>query len=112
MLRETARRTEGRLRIFVADDHKTVRKGVCTLLSSRSDLEVCGEAQDGKEAIEKTRELKPDLIILDITMPVLDGFAAVRKLESLCQMFPSSYSPCTEANGLYRRLGYWARRGS
>jgi DNA-binding NarL/FixJ family response regulator len=68
------------LRILVADDHTAVRKGVCTLLSSRNDFKVCGEAEDGKEAIEKTRELEPDLIILDIAMPVLDGFSAIREI--------------------------------
>jgi YesN/AraC family two-component response regulator len=59
------------LRILIADDHEAVRKGVCAILSSRSDVEVCGEAENGKETIEKANALKPDLIILDITMPVL-----------------------------------------
>ncbi len=58
------------------------------MLSSRNDLEVCGEAQDGKEAIEKTRELKPDLIIFDITMPVLDGFSAVREIRKFMPDVP------------------------
>jgi DNA-binding NarL/FixJ family response regulator len=77
---ETAHRTEWLLRILVADDHTAVRKGVCALLRSRNDLEVCGEAQNGQEAIEKTRQLEPDLIILDIAMPLLDGFSAVREI--------------------------------
>ena len=85
---ETAHRTEWPLRILVADDHTAVRKGVCTLLSSRNDLEVCGEAQDGKEAIEKARELEPDLIIIDITMPVLDGFSAVREIRKFMPDVP------------------------
>jgi len=85
---EIAHRMELPLRILVADDHTAVRRGVCTLLSSRNDLEVCGEAQDGKEAIEKTRELEPDLIILDITMPVLDGFSAVREIRKFMPDVP------------------------
>jgi DNA-binding NarL/FixJ family response regulator len=57
-------------------------------LSSRNDLEVCGEAQDGKEAIEKARELEPDLIIIDITMPVLDGFSALREIRKFMPDVP------------------------
>jgi DNA-binding NarL/FixJ family response regulator len=68
------------LRILVADDHEAVRKGVCTILSSRADVEICGEAENGKAAIEKALELRPELIILDITMPVLSGFEAAREI--------------------------------
>jgi DNA-binding NarL/FixJ family response regulator len=68
------------LKILVVDDHEAVRKGVCAILSSRLDIEVCGEAVNGKEAIEKAKELRPDLVILDITMPVLNGFDAAREI--------------------------------
>jgi DNA-binding NarL/FixJ family response regulator len=68
----------GRVRILVADDHEAVRKGVCAILASRLDVEVCGEASNGQEAIVKAHDLKPDLIILDITMPVLSGLDAAR----------------------------------
>jgi DNA-binding NarL/FixJ family response regulator len=68
------------LRVLIADDHEAVRKGVCSILGSRKDLEVCGEAEDGRDAIEKARELKPDVVILDITMPVLSGFEAAREI--------------------------------
>jgi DNA-binding NarL/FixJ family response regulator len=64
------------LRILVADDHESVRKGVCVILATRGDIEVCGEASNGREAIDKALELRPDLIILDITMPVLNGIDA------------------------------------
>ena len=60
-----------------------MRKGVCAILGSRADLEVCGEAENGKDAIEKARELQPDLIIMDITMPVLSGFEAAREIRKL-----------------------------
>jgi DNA-binding NarL/FixJ family response regulator len=66
-------RNPGRVRILVADDHDAVRKGVCAILSSRLEIEVRGEASNGQEAIETAHVLKPDLIILDITMPVLMG---------------------------------------
>jgi DNA-binding NarL/FixJ family response regulator len=59
------------VRILLADDHEAVRKGVCAILSSRLDIEVCGEAKNGQEAIEKAHALKPDLIILDITTSVV-----------------------------------------
>lgn len=68
------------MRILVADDHEAVRKGVCAILGSRGDLEVCGEATNGREAVDKAIELKPDLIIMDITMPVLSGVEAVREI--------------------------------
>jgi DNA-binding NarL/FixJ family response regulator len=68
------------LRILVADDHEAVRKGVCAILSSRGDIEICGEATNGREAVDKTIELKPDLVILDLTMPVLSGVEAVREI--------------------------------
>jgi DNA-binding NarL/FixJ family response regulator len=74
------------LRILIADDHEVVRKGVCVILSTRPDLEVCAEAADGQEAIMKALETNPDLIILDVSMPKLDGISAARKLKEL---FPS-----------------------
>ena len=70
------------MRILIVDDHEAVRKGVRAILRSRPDLEVCGEAVNGQDAIAKVEELKPDLIILDITMPVLDGFGAAKQIRS------------------------------
>jgi two-component system nitrate/nitrite response regulator NarL len=71
-------RNPGQVRILVADDHEAVRKGVCAILATRLDIEVCGEAANGQEAIAKAHALKPDLIILDITMPILNGLDAAR----------------------------------
>jgi two-component system response regulator NreC len=71
------------VRVLIVDDHEAVRKGVCAILSSRLDIEVCGEAGDGKEAIEKAKEVRPDLIILDVTMPVLSGFDAAREIRKI-----------------------------
>ena len=68
------------MRILLVDDHAIVRNGVRTILSSREDIEVCGEAENGKEAVEKAFQLKPDLIIMDITMPLLSGFDASVKI--------------------------------
>jgi DNA-binding NarL/FixJ family response regulator len=71
------------LRILIVDDHESVRKGVCTILTSRLDIEVCGEAANGREAIEKAKELKPDVIILDVTMPILGGVEAAREIQKI-----------------------------
>jgi two-component system response regulator NreC len=76
------------LRILVADDHETVRKGVCSILESRKSIEICGEAANGQDAIEKASELNPDLIILDVTMPGLDGFAAARQIRTFLPEVP------------------------
>ena len=71
------------LRILVADDHEAVRTGVCTILQSRGDVEICGQAANGREAVQKAGELNPDLVLLDITMPVLDGLSAAREIRNL-----------------------------
>src|SRR5438874_542223 len=68
------------LRIFVADDHEIVRRGICSLIMSHSGWEICGEAGDGREAVEKVIRLKPDIIILDIGMPALNGLDAARQI--------------------------------
>jgi DNA-binding NarL/FixJ family response regulator len=67
-------------RILVADDHEIVRHGITSLLSNCSGWEVCGEAGNGREAIEKTKELRPDLVILDLHMPSLNGMEAARQI--------------------------------
>jgi len=71
------------LRILVVDDHEAVRKGVCTIVQTMNGVEVCGEAANGLEAIDRARQLKPDLIIMDITMPVVDGFKAARLIRDI-----------------------------
>jgi DNA-binding NarL/FixJ family response regulator len=67
-------------RILIADDHEWVRRGLCSLLASRSDLEICGEAVDGHDVIKKARKSKPDLILLDIGMPYISGLDAGREI--------------------------------
>ena len=68
------------LRILVADDHELVRKGLRTLLETRTGWTVCGEAATGTEAVEKARQLQPDVIVLDIHMPEMDGLQAAREI--------------------------------
>jgi DNA-binding NarL/FixJ family response regulator len=67
-------------RILVADDHPIFRFGVSSMLGSHQGWEVCGEAADGRDAVEKCRQLKPDLLILDISMPELNGLDAARQI--------------------------------
>ncbi len=67
-------------RIFIADDHEVVRKGLISLLQAQPDWQVCGEAADGREAVEKASELKPDIVILDVGMPSLNGLEATRQI--------------------------------
>ncbi|MGA9550928.1 MAG: response regulator transcription factor, partial [Candidatus Sulfotelmatobacter sp.] len=69
-----------KLRILIADDHEVVRRGLSSLLQAHEGWEVCGEASDGREAVEKAKQLKPDFVILDIGMPNLNGLAATRQL--------------------------------
>jgi DNA-binding NarL/FixJ family response regulator len=65
---------------LVADDHEIVRRGLCVLLKSHTEWEVCAEAADGREAIDKTQQLKPDIVVLDIGMPNLNGLTATRQI--------------------------------
>lgn len=68
------------VRILVADDHQVVRTGLRSLLESKSEWEVCGEASNGREAVEKAAKLKPDVAVLDIAMPLLNGVEATRQI--------------------------------
>ena len=75
--------TEARcLRVLIADDHPLFREGVTRLIADQPDMEVVGEASDGLEALVKARELKPDVILLDITMPGSDGLEATRLIKA------------------------------
>ena len=68
------------MRILIVDDNERIRRGVLDILASKKNWNVCGEARDGMEAIRKARELLPDLILLDISMPGLNGLEAARLL--------------------------------
>jgi DNA-binding NarL/FixJ family response regulator len=67
-------------RILVADDHEVVRKGLIALLGQQPDWQVCGEACNGREAVEQAKQLMPDVIIMDIGMPGLNGLEATRQI--------------------------------
>ena len=65
------------INVLVVDDHPIVRKGICALLDTEQDINVVGEARNGQEAIAKTQELKPDVILMDLVMPVMTGLEAI-----------------------------------
>jgi DNA-binding NarL/FixJ family response regulator len=67
-------------RVLLVDDHELVRKGLRAILEATANHEICGEAKDGREAVEKARQLKPDVVVLDICMPGLNGLEAAREI--------------------------------
>jgi DNA-binding NarL/FixJ family response regulator len=73
----------GSLRILIADDHELMRAGIRSIFSNNPQRKICGEAENGREAVDKVLELKPDLIILDITMPELNGIDAAREIRRI-----------------------------
>jgi len=72
------------IKILIADDHAFVREGTRRILEQESDLEVVAEAGDGEEAVKMASELKPDVALIDVAMPKLDGIEATRQIKALC----------------------------
>ena len=82
--------------ILIADDSLFIREALCNVLEGEEDFEVCGEAENGREAVEKAQELHPDLILLDLSMSVMNGLEATRVLKRIMPEVPvimfSAYS--------------------
>ena len=68
------------IKVLVVDDHTIVRDGICALLGLAGDIEVVGEASNGKEAIEMVRKLAPDVVLMDIAMPIMGGLEATHRI--------------------------------
>ncbi|WP_262706320.1 MULTISPECIES: response regulator [Streptomyces] len=73
----------GRIRVLLVDDHQVVRRGLRTFLQVQDDIEVVGEASDGEEGIARAEELRPDVVLMDVKMPGVDGIEALRTLRDL-----------------------------
>ena len=73
-----------KLRIMLADDHETVREGLKMIVNAQDDMEVVGFAGDGREAVTKAQELLPDVLVMDISMPKLNGLKATQKINEVC----------------------------
>jgi two-component system nitrate/nitrite response regulator NarL len=95
-------------RILIVDDHEMLRRGVRSLLEAKLPWEVCGEAADGTEALKKVQELKPDLVILDVTMPAMNGLEAAVQIRRIAPsvkivIFSMHDSPAMRAE--FERVG-------
>lgn len=82
-IRDMASAPKPRARILIVEDHPVVRGGIRNLLDNNALWEVCGEAENGREGVAKVVELKPDLIVLDLSMPVMNGFEAAAEIRKI-----------------------------
>lgn len=73
-----------KIRILLAEDHETVREGLKLIVNTQADMEVVGEAGDGRIAVERAQELLPDVVVMDVSMPEWNGLKATKKLKQLC----------------------------
>lgn len=99
------------LRIFIADDHAVVRHGLRALLEARPGWTVAGEASDGREAVEKVRELKPDVVVMDLSMPQLGGLEATREILSEAPRTAVLILSVSESEELVRQVVSSGARG-
>jgi DNA-binding NarL/FixJ family response regulator len=96
------------VRILVVDDHDIVRQGVRFILRSRAEWEVCGEAENGIEALEKVAQLKPDVVVLDVSMPGKDGLTVAAELarkKPPCKTVVLTMHDSSEVASLIQKIG-------
>ncbi|MBI4338442.1 MAG: response regulator transcription factor [Chloroflexi bacterium] len=77
--------TGDKIRVLIADDHAVVRDGIRRILDDEAEVEVVGEARDGREAVQKAQDLRPDVVIMDISMPDMNGLVATRQIKAKAQ---------------------------
>lgn len=73
-----------RISVLIADDHPVVRQGLASFLELQGDIELVGQASDGSEAVEKALDLMPDVVLMDLAMPLVDGIEAIRRIREAC----------------------------
>jgi DNA-binding NarL/FixJ family response regulator len=91
-----------KVRVLLADDHQVLREGLAAILAAQKDIELVGQAADGQEAVERARTLRPDVVVMDITMPKLSGIEATRRI--------SAELPAVQVIGFsVQQQEHWAR---
>ncbi len=101
-----------RVRVLVADDHEVMRMGIRNLLQFRSGWSVCAEASNGQEAVAKALQFRPDVVIMDITMPVMNGLEAARQIARAQPQIPIILFSLHVSDDLYRHLQTDGVRGA
>jgi DNA-binding NarL/FixJ family response regulator len=98
-------------KILVVDDHEVVHQGIRMILQARPDWEICGQAANGVEAVEMAQRLRPDAIVMDITMPVMNGLEATRQITHLGLSSPVLIFTMHESKGLAESVRSAGGRG-
>ena len=101
-----------RVRVLVADDHEVMRMGIRNLLQFQSGWSVCAEASNGQEAVDKAFQFHPDVIIMDITMPVMNGLEAAQQITKIQPQIPVILFSLHVSDDLYRHLKTDGIRGA
>ena len=93
-----------KLRVFLADDHAVVREGLKALVNAQPDMEVVGEAGDGRAAVRQVQELLPDVVVMDVSMPEMSGAQATERLKQACPLVKVLALTVHEDKGYLRQL--------
>ena len=101
-----------RVRVLVADDHEVMRMGIRNLLQLQSGWSVCAEACNGQEAVEKALQFHPDVVIMDLTMPIMNGLEAAREISRAQPPIPIILFSLHVSDDLYRHLQVDGIRGA